>query len=536
MILLQHKKCMAVCVISIVILIFNPTWSGASDNTRQSKGWLTSTPEAQGMHSQMLVDMMAQIEKNRLSIDSIIIVRNGHMVFDAYFWPFLKGQKHVIHSCTKSIVSALIGIAIDKGHIKDVNQTVVDLLPAKEFVNMDELKQSIRLENLLMMTSGLKCRDSYLYHSIGLFEMRNSKNWAQHVLSLPMSEPPGEKFEYCNGATYLLSVIIQYAANMRTLDFARKHFFNPLDIMDVESETSPQGVDIGYGEMWLKPDDMAKIGLLYLNNGRWNDQQIVPVSWIKESTRGRIDATLFDQYGYQWWVDSAGYYAAVGYMGQFIFVVPDKNMVVVFCSDLEEHHFSAPKRLLEQYILPAAVSPAPLPANKKSHARLNEMAKNVAKPMRFTWNSEAEGAADGGVFERKASPKFKFEYPLGSKKLATDAPGQVMNMKTPEDVHFSASVGSIPVGLELEEFGPKLYAPSLKNVGEEIEVISNKEITLICGTKAYRTEIKWLWDRYLPIRTILVSAFKDGNFIFVCVHPWKKNNKVEPIVHSLTLK
>jgi len=386
------------------------------------------------------------------------------------------------------------------------------------------------------MASGLKCRDSYLYRWVGLTEMRNSSDWAQYVLDLPMSEAPGEKFEYCNGVSYLLSVIIQNTTKMKTLDFARKHLFGPLDIVDVGWATSSQGVDIGYGEMWLKPHDMAKFGWLFLNKGRWEKKQIVPSAWVEVSTRGHIDATLFDQYGYQWWVDSAGFYMAVGYKGQFIFVVPEKKIVVVFTSDLVDSDFYIPRGLLQNYIIPAAEAVKPLPPKIAEQARLDSIVKSVAKSIGFTWISEKEGVAKDGVFKRTASPAFKFEYPLGSKKEAIDAPGQVMRMKTPGDVRFSASVSDVPEGVKLEEFGPKFYAQELKSVGSNIKVISNKEITLNCGTKAYRTDITWLWNNTVPITTFLVTVFKDGKCIFLSAHPWKYHDKAEPIVQSLSIK
>ena len=225
------------------------------------------------MRSQMLADMMEHIKKNSFNIDSILIVRNGYLVFDAYFYPFLKGQKHIIHSCTKSIMSALIGIAIDEGYIQNVDQPVIDFFWKKLLLIWMILKKSITLKNLLTMPSGLECRDSYLYRWTGLFEMRNRNDWTQYALDLPMAGPPGEKFAYCNGFSYLLSAIIQNTTKMKTFGFAKKNLFGTLAITDVDWETNPQGIDIGYGEMWMKPEDMAKFGLLYLNNGRWRDMQ-----------------------------------------------------------------------------------------------------------------------------------------------------------------------------------------------------------------------------------------------------------------------
>jgi len=531
----QNKKYIAIYILAIFVIIVFFYSCATAPVTYPIEGWQISTPEEQGMRSQRLAEMMEHVKKNNFSIDSILIVRNGYVVLDAYFYPFSKGQKHIIHSCTKSIMSALIGIAINKGYINNVNQPITDFFPDKEFANMDDLKKSITLEDLLMMASGLKCRDSYLYYWVGLFEMRNSTDWAQYVLDLPMSEAPGEKFEYCNGVSYLLSLIIQNTTRMKTLDFARKHLFGPLGIVDVGWATNPQGVDIGYGEMWLKPHDMAKFGWLFLNKGRWGNKQILPSAWVEVSTSGHIGATLFDQYGYQWWVDSAGFYMAVGYKGQFIFVVPEKNIVVVFTSDLPGGSFPIP-RFFHNYIIPAAEAAKPLPPNTAEQARLGAILKSVAKAIGFTWTSEKEGMAKDGVFKRTASPAFKFEYPSGSKRAATDAPGQVMRMKTPGDVRFSASIGDIPEGMKLEDFGPKFYAQVLESVGSDIKVISNKEITLNCGTKAYRTDITWLLNNTVPITTFLVTVFKDGKCIFLCAHPWKYHDKAEPIVQSLSFK
>ena len=444
--LLQNKRFITLYIFaSFIIIAFYYSYSTASVNICPTQGWQVSTPEEQGIRSQMLAEMMEHIKKNGFNIDSVLIVRNGNMVLDAYFYPYSKGQKHIIHSCTKSIMSALIGIAIEKGYIQNVNQPIMDFFPDKRIAHLDDLKKSITLENLLTMASGLKCRDSYLYRWVGLREMKNSTDWAQYVLDLPMAEPPGEKFEYCNGVSYLLSVVIQNTTEMKTLDFAKKHLFEPLGIIDIGWATSPQGVDIGYGEMWLKPHDMAKFGWLYLNKGLWGNKQILPSAWVEVSTRGHIDATLFDQYGYQWWVDSAGYYMAVGYKGQRIFVVPEKNIVAVFTGDLTGRESLVSKHLLDFFIIPAAASPNSLPSNTDEQARLNTLVNSVAKAPQtgFTWTSENEGMAKEGVFKRTASPAFKFEYPIGSKKAAIDAPGQVMRMKTPGDIDFSASIGEI---------------------------------------------------------------------------------------------
>ena len=153
------------------------------------------------------------------------------------------------------------------------------------------------LEHLLTMTSGFDCKDSYLHRWVGLFEMRGSPDWAQYVLDLPMAQEPGQSFYYCSGVSFLLSAILQEATGTSALDYARKHLFGPLGIEDVVWPESPKGITVGYGEMWLRPHDMAKFGWLYLNKGQWAGRQVVPQAWVERSTRRHFDATLFDHYG-----------------------------------------------------------------------------------------------------------------------------------------------------------------------------------------------------------------------------------------------
>lgn len=540
--ILPHKKSLRPFIFFSIFLIstFLHACATISGQTYPSTGWQFSTPEEQGMRSSMLAEMITDIKTNGYRIDSVSIIRNGQMVLDAYFWPFAKDERHIIHSCTKSVMSALIGIAIDKGYIKSVKQPITDFFQDRTIALLDNRKKEITLENLLTMTTGLDCRDSYLYDWKGLFAMRYSPDWAQYVLDLPMVTEPGAEFEYCNGASYLLSDIIQNTTGMKTLAFARTHLFEPLAITDIGWDTSPQGIYIGWGEMYLKPHDMAKIGWLYLNKGRWNGKRIMPEKWVEESTRGHIDATLFDQYGYQWWVDAAGYYMAVGYKGQFIFVVPQKNLVAAFTGDLIGRSFKQPKKMLDNYIIPAAVSAESLPPDPAQSTHLVDLVTGVAKaPVNgYIWKSEKDGAAKDGVFKRTAMPSFQFEFPPTSKKVSLDpdAPGQIMRMKTPSDAFFSVTVDSIPEGVALQDFGVKVYSPRLSSVGSKIKVVSNEAITLKCGTPAYRTDITWMWRDYISITTFLVSAYKDGKVVFVSAHPWKEKMLAKPIVQSLTFK
>ena len=345
-----------------------------------TNGWRSATPESQGMDSGLLAEALAQIYEQEHAIEGLVVVRNGYLITEAYVHPFMKSKRHGIHSCTKSVVSALIGIAIDQGYIRGIDQLILDFFPGRTVAHLDDRKRAMTLEHLLSMSTGLECRDSYLYRWRGLNQMRQSDDWVQHVLDLPMLEAPGTRFEYCNGASFLLSAVLQETTAKSALEFAQEHLFGPLGITDVEWPANPQGISIGWGGIHMQPVDMAKIGYLYLRQGRWGNKQIVSASWVDASTRKHIAATLQDGYGYQWWVTDEGIYMALGYAGQFIFVVPRVDLVVVFISDLEEADFYTPQELLEEYIIPAACSLKPLPENPEGLARLEAQVQALAEP------------------------------------------------------------------------------------------------------------------------------------------------------------
>jgi len=260
-----------------IILAFFYSYVSASVSYYPTNGWQISTPEAQGMHSKPIFEMMTAIKEKGYLIQNISLVRNGYLVLDAYIYPFKDGQKHEMYSVTKSVTAALIGIAIDKGYIKDVNQTITELFPNKNISNLDELKRSLTLMDLLIMASGLDCNDASANRWAGTITMTKSNDWTQYTLNLPMAQAPGEYFQYCNGVSHLLSAIIQESSGLKTLEFAKKYLFDPLGIKDVDWAESPEGTNNGFAGLRLQPKDMAKIGLLYLNQGKWENKQIIMV-------------------------------------------------------------------------------------------------------------------------------------------------------------------------------------------------------------------------------------------------------------------
>jgi CubicO group peptidase (beta-lactamase class C family) len=344
-----------------------------------TEGWRASTPEEQGMDSARLVAMFDAIERADYALHSVLIVRNGYLVTEAYRYPYDQDTPHDIRSCTKSVMSALIGIAIQQGAIEGVDQRVLDFFPERTVANLDDAKRSITVENLLTMSGGFDWPGGILEPMLG--EWTRNGDWVQFVLDRPLSDPPGTTFVYNTGGSHLLSAILQKTTGMTALEFAQQNLFGPLGIVTDRWMADPQGINVGGAWLWLTPRDMAKFGYLYLNGGWWDGQQVVPADWVATSTRERIHTGgqwLSDGYGYQWWVDRAGYFMALGYGGQYIIVVPDQNLVVVFTSGLPTQDFFAPETLLNTFILPAVQSVEPLPPNPETTADLEARIRTFA--------------------------------------------------------------------------------------------------------------------------------------------------------------
>jgi len=335
-------------------------------------GWQTSSLNDEGVDAEKINELMHRIligDDSVKNIHSVLLVKDGRLVLEEYFYGTHRNHLHPIQSDTKSIVSILMGIAVDKGLIETIDQPILDFFPEMTPAKLNADKRAITIEHLLMMAPGLQCRDSYRYKWRGLSEMRQSADWTRFILDLPMAEAPGTRFEYCNGASFLLSAIIQKATGIRTLEFAEKHLFNHLGIKDLRWPADPQGVTIGWGEMRLKPRDMAKIGYMMLKGGQWRGRQIVSRNWVRESTQPHIKAGAYE-YGYQWWRGNAvkdnrviDAIWAWGHGGQFIFVLPALDLVAVFTAKHYENPGFSERafNMLTSYIITAVTTPGPPP-------------------------------------------------------------------------------------------------------------------------------------------------------------------------------
>jgi CubicO group peptidase (beta-lactamase class C family) len=284
-----------------------------------------------------------------LELHAVLVVRHGYVVMEKYFPSFNQTTSVELYSCTKSFVSALMGIAIDKGFIADVSQPVLGFFPGTKFDTTDSRKKSMKIVDLLTMTSGLGwVEGDATYRQM----YSSSRDWVKFVLDMPMADQPGQRFNYNSGNSHVLSAILQKKIGTNLYDFARAQLFGPLGIRDPRWERDPSGIPIGGWGLQLTPREMAKLGYLYLHNGVWDGKQIVPAAWVRDSTKPVVAPNGELKYGYQWWISpQGGWFAALGRFGQCIFVVPGLDMVVVFTAHIDSNDKEA--ALLVKYIMPA---------------------------------------------------------------------------------------------------------------------------------------------------------------------------------------
>lgn len=335
-----------------------------------TKEWRKSTPEAQGIDSEKLVDFFNEINENAKDTNSTIITRNGYIVAEKYSEGYTPETKQIIYSATKSVTSALIGIAIDQGIIK-LEERVVDIFSEKHIQNLDSDKNQITVKDLLTMRSGLDYDES-----TDLIMTLEAKDPVLFLLNKPMSVPPDIKYNYSTGDAFLLSAILQKKTGMKTLEFADKFLFEPLNIKNREFEEI-DNIALGGNGLVMTPRDMAKIGFLYLNEGKWDGKKIIPKQWIEESTKKSSEYRFIDiggnYYGYQWYIDEIeGHYVyyAQGAYGQFIYVIPDLEIVAVFTSGHGAPEFNNKLINAIKLIVNSAVSDEPLASNNEKYNSL----------------------------------------------------------------------------------------------------------------------------------------------------------------------
>jgi CubicO group peptidase (beta-lactamase class C family) len=289
-------------------------------------GWQSKTPEELGFDSIKLAKGIQSLQENA-QVDSLLIIHDGYVVLDAHFEPYDGKFPHDLASVTKSVMTTLIAIAAEQGKI-DLDQPVVSFFPDRTIANLDERKRQITVRHLTRMVNGMES-GCYEADEPTLDAMRSQVDWVQAALDRPMVADPGKEFCYDSPGMHLLSAILQETTGMTAFEFAQLYLFEPLGIQNAIWESDPQGYTRGWGDLHLLPEDLAKIGYLWLHRGNWNGKQIVSEAWVLDSVKAHSKFIEPDfGYGNGWWISNADYQAS-GRGGQRMRVVASRNTIVV---------------------------------------------------------------------------------------------------------------------------------------------------------------------------------------------------------------
>jgi CubicO group peptidase (beta-lactamase class C family) len=337
-------------------------------------GWTKATPETQGISAARFTELDRDIQSGAYgNIDRVLVVRGGYLVVDEryardyraisrghkgplgcgegcsdpaamnefnYFhpnWhPYYQGRDiHTLQSVTKSIAATVVGIALGQKKIASVEVPFLSFFKDRDLSRVDARLHKATLQDLLTMRSGIEWHESDrpLDETNTTYQLEKSKDWIRFTLDQPMDAAPGTKWVYNSGGSQLLSGIIRTTTGRFIDDYATETLFHPLGIREFHWKKTPTGHPDTEGGLYLSAEDLAKIGLLYLRDGKWEGNRILPEGWVREATTRHATALPGGwAYGYQWWLTTRGdaeVWAGRGFGGQFLIVIPSRDIVGV---------------------------------------------------------------------------------------------------------------------------------------------------------------------------------------------------------------
>ena len=373
---------------AVALLIPISTIGAAADLPR-------STPEAQGIASSAILSFVEAIDKDVQSMNSFMLLRHGQVVAEGWWAPYSAESPHSLYSLSKSFTSTAVGLAIAEGKLSlddEVLKFFPDDAPSEPSSNL----QAMRVRDLLRMSTGHQAEPP----------RSADQPWTKTFLSHPVPYKPGTHFMYNTPATYMQSAIVQKATGATVLDYLGPRLFEPLGIGRPTWEASPQGITVGGYGLSLRTEDIAKFGQLYLQKGKWQGKQLVPVAWIDEATalqtsNGSNPKSDWEQgYGYQFWRCRHGAYRGDGAFGQYCVVLPEQEAVIVMTSGIKD--MQAVLNLVWEKLLPALQS-SPLAADNDAETKLKQTLAALSLTPQQGSGTPAKGLGKTYVFPANES-------------------------------------------------------------------------------------------------------------------------------------
>lgn len=298
--------------------------------------WQTAEPEAVGLNEKILSNAVKKAEAIPRFL-SLLVVKNGHIALEEYFHGNQADSLNDVRSITKSVVATLAGIALKEGFLSSLDETIDTFWP-ETLAALSEDQKTISIRDLLTMSGGFEWEES---GPIGYNDWIQSDDKIQYLLDRPIINTPGETFTYDTPSTHLLGIVLEKATGMKLPEFADTYLFSKIGVKEAKWFEFDDGYVNGGSSIDLRPRDMARLGQFYLQGGKNQGVQILPETWVQEATRPAYDwriqqgAASSISYGYLWWTEDevANAYFAWGYGGQFLFVVPEHDLIVITTID-----------------------------------------------------------------------------------------------------------------------------------------------------------------------------------------------------------
>jgi CubicO group peptidase (beta-lactamase class C family) len=294
----------------------------------QSDSLPRSSPEAQGVSSARLREFIETVDRDVNSMHSFMLVRHGHVVVEAWWHPESAEKQHVLWSLSKSFTSTAVGLAVAEGKLS-IDDPVLKFFPDEAPPEPSANLKAMRVRDLLTMSTGHQNE----------VRLTDKTPWVQAFLAHPVPHKPGTHFQYNTPATYMLSAIVQKVTGQTVLEYLQPRLFEPLGIRSPRWDASPQGISIGGYGLFLRTEDIAKFGQLYLQKGAWQEKQLLPAAWIEQATAKQVSNGSdperdWDQgYGFQFWRCRHGAYRGDGKDGQFCIVLPEQDAVIAITAN-----------------------------------------------------------------------------------------------------------------------------------------------------------------------------------------------------------
>jgi CubicO group peptidase (beta-lactamase class C family) len=384
-----------------------------------------ATPESQGVDTEGILNFLQAIQVSGLEWHSFMLVRHGHVVAEGWWKPFAPEYKHTLYSLSKSFTSSAIGFLVSEGKIS-VNDPVVKFFPDDLPATVSDNLKTMTVRSLLTMNTG---HDT---DTMPKFRQFAPQSWVKTFLAQPVEHAPGSHFLYNTGATYILGAIVHRVTGQTLEEYLEPRLFKPLGIVGYDWEKSPQGLNTaGYG-LRVKTEDIARFGQFYLQKGMWDGKQLLPASWIEEATSKQTESQKGDGdwsqgYGYQFWRCKPGFYRGDGAYGQFCFVMPEQDAVLVMTS--ESWDLQKSMNVAYETLLPAFAE-GTLPENPVKLSNLKKELSQLALPV-------PQGKITSDLTARYSDKQFVVnENSYGISKLAVGLYPKncVLKMTTPKGV------------------------------------------------------------------------------------------------------